>query len=94
MHVEQLLKFCVLLKIINLLLFIMKNYFTKKWERSLMLIMFVFTSIYSYAQDKGLDIDVDINKGDDNLFAKPWVWIVGAAVFILLLVALLRGGKK
>jgi len=59
-----------------------------------MLIMFVFTSIQTFAQDKGLDIDVDINKDDDNLFARPWVWIVGAAVFILLLVALLRGGKK
>ncbi|MBD1430624.1 MULTISPECIES: hypothetical protein [Sphingobacterium] len=56
--------------------------------------MFVFTSIQTFAQDKGLDIDVDINKDDDNLFARPWVWIVGAAVFILLLVALLRGGKK
>lgn len=72
----------------------MKNFLTVSWERTLILIMFVFTSIHSFAQDKGLDIDVDINKDDDNLFAKPWVWIVGAAVFILLLVALLRGGKK
>jgi hypothetical protein len=72
----------------------MKKFITLSWERSLMLIMFVFTSIQTFAQDKGLDIDVDINKDDDNLFARPWVWIVGAAVFILLLVALLRGGKK
>ena len=72
----------------------MKKYFTLSWERSLLVIMFVFASVQSFAQDKGLDIDVDINKNDDNLFAKPWVWIVGAAVFILLLVALLRGNKK
>jgi hypothetical protein len=72
----------------------MKKYITLSCERALMLIMFVFTSIQTFAQDKGLDIDVDINKDDDNLFARPWVWIVGAAVFILLLVALLRGGKK
>ena len=26
-------------------------------------------------------------------YAQPWVWIVGAAVFILLLVALIRGGS-
>lgn len=25
-------------------------------------------------------------------YTSPWVWIIGAAVFILLLVALLRGG--
>lgn len=72
----------------------MKKYFTNSWDRALMMSMFVFTSMYSFAQDKGLDIDVDINKDDGNLFAKPWVWIVGGAVFILLLVALLRGGGK
>lgn len=56
--------------------------------------MFVFASVKSFAQDKGLDIDLDINKNEDDLFAKPWVWIFGAAVFILILVALLRSGKK
>ena len=25
-------------------------------------------------------------------YTSPWVWVVGAAVFILLLIALLRGG--
>ena len=47
-----------------------------------------------FAQDKGLDIDVDINGHDRAWYATPWVWIVGVAVFILLLVALLRGGNK
>ena len=27
-------------------------------------------------------------------YTSPWVWVVGAAVFILLLVALLRGGSS
>ncbi len=31
---------------------------------------------------------VNLNDGDS------WLWVVGGAVFILLLVALLRGGKK
>ncbi|HEV7331571.1 MAG TPA: hypothetical protein VGN63_11075 [Flavisolibacter sp.] len=41
----------------------------------------------------GADINVDINKGGEGgagFFANPVVWVVGAAVFILLLVALLR----
>jgi hypothetical protein len=46
------------------------------------------------AQDKGLDIDVDVNKGHDNWYANPWVWAVGIAIFILLLVALLRNNKS
>lgn len=56
------------------------------------LILSLFISFTLFAQDKKADIDVDINKGGgDNWYASPWVWIVGAAVFILLLVALLRG---
>ncbi len=31
---------------------------------------------------------------DSNWYASPWVWVIGAAVFILLLVALTRGGGR
>lgn len=30
----------------------------------------------------------------ENWYAAPWVWIVGAAIFILLLVALLGSGRS
>ncbi|HEY0750722.1 MAG TPA: hypothetical protein VGD26_06190 [Chitinophagaceae bacterium] len=37
--------------------------------------------------------DIKISETtSENWYASPWVWIAGAAVFILLLVALLRGG--
>lgn len=71
----------------------MKNNLILKM-RPMAILMFLFLSLQSFAQDKGLDINVDIDKGEDNFFAKPWVWVVGGAVFILLLVALLRGGGK
>ena len=48
-------------------------------------------SVITIAQEKGVDINVDVNKGN-NWYQQPWVWIVGGALFILLLVALLRGG--
>lgn len=49
----------------------------------------------AWAQDdKKIDVDINVNKGS-NWYEQPWVWVVGGAVFILLLVALLRGrGKK
>lgn len=54
-----------------------------------------FTSMQTWAQDKGVDVNIDVNKKDSNWYQQPWVWIVGGAVFILLLVALLKsGGKK
>ena len=34
---------------------------------------------------------VSINENGE-WYTQPWVWLVGAAVFILLLIALLRGG--
>jgi apolipoprotein N-acyltransferase len=53
----------------------------------------LFIGLATFAQEKSADIDVNIktDKGS-NWYAQPWVWIVGGAVFILLLVALLRGG--
>jgi hypothetical protein len=50
-------------------------------------LMLLFT-LKLFAQDK-LDVDVNIGK-EAAWYTQPWVWIVGGAVFILLLVALLR----
>ena len=47
-----------------------------------------------WAQDKNIDVDIDVNKHDSNWYQQPWVWIVGVAVFILLLVAILKSGSK
>jgi hypothetical protein len=50
----------------------------------------------AFAQDKATDINVTIdkNKSSNNWYTQPWVWIVGAAIFVLLLVALLRNNSK
>jgi hypothetical protein len=51
-------------------------------------------NLFLLAQEKTAEIDVDINKDEGNWYAAPWVWVVGGAVFILLLVALLRGNRR
>ena len=54
----------------------------------------LYSTMALLAQEtKKVDVDINTNKGD-NWYASPWIWIVGAAVFILLLVALTRGGKR
>ncbi len=53
-----------------------------------------FISLQTFAQEKGVDIDINVGKKEDMWYKQPWVWVVGGAVFILLLVAILRGGKK
>ena len=47
-----------------------------------------------WAQDAGSDVNVKITKETTTWYTQPWVWIVGGAVFILLLVALLRGNSS
>lgn len=66
----------------------------KKYIKSLPLLFVSFLlSLVSFAQDKKIEVDIGTEK-NDNFFAQPWVWVVGAAVFILLLVAILRSGSK
>lgn len=60
--------------------------------KTLTLLSITLLSIAAWAQDK--KIDVDINVKQDNWYERPWVWIIGGAVFILLLVALLRPKGK
>lgn len=51
--------------------------------------------VQAWTQDgKKVDVDINVNKGGSNWYQQPWVWIVGGAVFILLLVALIRGGGR
>jgi hypothetical protein len=52
-------------------------------------------STYLMAQEKATEIDVDINKdGGTGFTTAPWMWIVGGALFVLLLVALTRGNSS
>jgi len=64
-------------------------------KKAYLTLLVVLTNIILFAQEKTAQVDVDINKGNGggNWYASPWVWIVGAAVFILLLVALTSGGR-
>ena len=60
-------------------------------------LMFVFFNALAFAQDgdgKSLDVNITTDKGGDNWYASPLVWVIGAAIFILLLVAILRGGGR
>lgn len=65
-------------------------------KKAYLTLLTVLTSIILFAQEKTTQVDVDVNKttSSSNWYASPWVWIVGAAVFILLLVALTSGSRN
>jgi hypothetical protein len=54
----------------------------------------LFFSFLAVAQEKSVDININKNDSGSNWYTNPIVWIIGAAVFILLLVALLRGNSN
>lgn len=62
-------------------------------KRISFLLFSAFMSLMAMAQDGGggADVNVDITKSGDGGGSFPWLWVVGAIVFIILLVALLGG---
>ncbi|MEO8404896.1 MAG: hypothetical protein ABI480_09880 [Chitinophagaceae bacterium] len=62
-------------------------------KKSLLLSLLVCFTLISWAQDKKVDIDINLNKHKE-WYQQPWAWVVGGAVFILILVALLRPRQK
>ena len=71
----------------------MKKIISRSWLRFSTILLSSFLSVVSFAQDKGIDVDINVKK-EQAWYQNPIVWVIGGAVFILLLVALLRGGEK
>ena len=63
------------------------------WLRFTTFTILCFYSMLTFAQDKGVDVDISVKK-ESQWYQNPIVWVIGGAVFILLLVALLRGGER
>jgi hypothetical protein len=63
-------------------------------KKGVFLLLSTLATMTVFAQEKGVDVDIDVNKNDSNWYQQPWVWIVGIAVFVLLLAAILKGGSR
>ncbi|SHM56324.1 hypothetical protein [Flavobacterium xinjiangense] len=63
------------------------------FKKSLLLIALLFSQSIIWAQDKTVDVNLNVNKGENDWYAQPWILVVGGAVFIIIIVALLRGKK-
>lgn len=64
-------------------------------KKAYLSVMAALVSALTFAQEKAAEVDVNINKDEgSNWYTSPMVWVIGAAVFILLLVALTRGSRR
>lgn len=75
----------------------MKNLILQKRKHLLLLIISVFSGLATFAQEKALDVNVDINKGDSTpagIMSNPLYIIIGVLVLLLIIALIFRGGKK
>ena len=63
-------------------------------KKLLLSVLVMIYSFFCFFAQETKKVDIDVNTHGNNWYASPWVWIVGVAVFILLLVALTRGGRR
>ena len=61
----------------------MKHYIKGTLDKVALIITTLLCSLYSFAQEKKVDIDINTKSENDNVFMQPWVWVVGGAVFIV-----------
>ena len=66
---------------------------SRLWFRLTTVIVACCYTVLTFAQDKGVDVDISLKK-ENEWYQNPIVWVIAGAVFILLLVALLRGGQR
>ena len=60
------------------------------------LLLFVFTAmqLIAWSQDAVSHTSTTVTTKTNNFEIEPWMWIVGGAVLLVILVALLRGSTN
>ncbi len=64
------------------------------FTKGLVIFLATFSSLLATAQSETSKTDVALNGKAGALLASPWIWVAGIVVFVLLLVALLRGNER
>ena len=60
-----------------------------------MILISLISSVKTFAQSVPEKVEVDINtNGDAVWYGQPWIWAVGVAVFIIIIVAITRSGNR
>lgn len=66
--------------------------------RTFLLMVMLFTNVVAFAQEEGANVVTKSTRTTSSSttewYSMPWVWVVGGAVFILLLTAILRGSDR
>jgi hypothetical protein len=64
------------------------------FKKSLAVVTLLFSQSLIWAQDKTVDVNLNVDKGGSDWYAQPWLLVLGGAVFIIIIVALMRGNSS
>jgi len=66
-----------------------------RWGYKIFLaILFTCMQVALWAQDSNQTITTKTETTTTQWYTSPWVWVAGGAVFIIILVALMRGNSS
>ncbi|HJS54305.1 MAG TPA: hypothetical protein VJ765_07170 [Chitinophagaceae bacterium] len=73
----------------------MKKISFRSGHRFLLVSLFSFWQVVLLAQDSASKVTTTTTTSTrTEWYTSPWVWVIGGAVFILILIALLRGNSS
>jgi hypothetical protein len=52
------------------------------------------TNLYAQSSPEKVDVNISTDNGGGGWYAQPWVWVVGVALFIIVIVAITRSGSR
>ena len=68
------------------------------WATALMMTLSILTGNTAFAQTtvpEQVDVNINTDSGGGTLwYAQPWVWVVGVALFIIIIIAITRSGSR
>jgi hypothetical protein len=74
------------------------NKFFSTWCAKMFMLMAILPATVAMAQEETKKVDVNISTGNDGgggaWYGQWWVWAIGLAVFIIIIVAITRGGSN
>jgi len=66
-----------------------------RWGYKIFLaILFTCIQVFLWAQDTNQTVTTKTTETTTQWYSSPWVWVAGGAVFIIILVALMRGNSS
>ena len=75
----------------------MKHSITRLVQRIVLIFLFSMSQVLLWAQDStstSVSVTKETTTTTTEWYTQPWVWVVGGAVFLIILIALLRGNTN